>query len=512
MGCAPSTTLPPSISSTPRGTTLSRQREKYAILSQLNQELSPLVSTIIIGADLLLSPLLAAKDKEFIVQEIRVAEFLILMNSRKSVYRIDNAILAPTISDCDIGAIVNQCVQMLKLITNLKVKLTMDLNTPRFCRTDGTWLTDLLMHLLLNAHKFTPAGTIKIDVYRSNRYIKFSVSDTGVGVHENYRHQLFEAFNTGDSAFGLGIGLFTCRQRVHLLGGSIGYAANNHLRGHRPGSGAGAESSILPNTQQNDHKDSSEGSTFWLVIPFVKINLSVPTLMDYNLVQTHNSVIVHLLSIVIVSNNKVLQKQLVHAARRYTSNIVCAAKVCDAKDLQAVHCCIVEQGSCDKAYSEFTCFNGAVLMLPTPPQPTTRMCIEFVDEAICSTLNHFGFANVLILDDDRITNNLLTKMCEVSALKCTTTSTVQQAVSALGEKNEQKFSIVFININLPLLTTVDFLNAMTVAPESKPLIVLLTVENHDVKHPAVDAVIIKPALMVDIHIILQKMMSYRQCR
>lgn len=507
MGCASSTALPTSINGTPRGTTLSRQREKYAILSQLNQELSPLVSTIIIGADLLLSPLLAAKDKEFIVQEIRVAEFLILMNSRKSVYRIDNAVLAPTISDCDIGAIVNQCVQMLKLITNLKVKLTMDLNTPRFCRTDGTWLTDLLMHLLLNAHKFTPAGTIKIDVYRSNRYIKFAVSDTGVGVHENYRHQLFEAFNTGDSAFGLGIGLFTCRQRVHLLGGSIGYAANSHLRGSRPGSGAGVDTAA-----QNDYIDTAEGSTFWLVIPFVKINLSVPTLMHYDLIQTHNSVIVHLLSIVIVSSNKVLQKQLVHAARKYTSNIVCESKVADVKDLQAVHCCIAEQGSCSKASAQLANFNGAVLMLPTLPQPTTQMCIEFVDRAICSTLDHFGFSNVLILDDDRITNNLLTKMCEVSALKCTTTSTVAQAVSALGDKNEQKFSIIFININLPLLTTVDFLNAMTVAPESKPLIVLLTVENHDVKHPAVDAVIIKPALMVDIHVILQKMMSYRQCR
>jgi signal transduction histidine kinase/ligand-binding sensor domain-containing protein/CheY-like chemotaxis protein len=107
---------------------------------------------------------------------------------------------------------------------------------PRFVVGDPTRLRQVLVNLVGNAFKFTTQGQVRVRVEplpgvehagpRIN-LIRFSVSDTGIGISEHALGRLFQKFEQADSTTtrrygGTGLGLAICRQLVDLMGGEIG--------------------------------------------------------------------------------------------------------------------------------------------------------------------------------------------------------------------------------------------------------------------------------------------------
>ncbi|MFM2387315.1 MAG: hypothetical protein RL660_2072 [Bacteroidota bacterium] len=96
---------------------------------------------------------------------------------------------------------------------------------------DPTRLSQVLINLASNSIKFTDAGEVKILVRARSKtaaeiQLKFDVVDTGVGIDENYVHQLFEKFtqagtDTARKYGGTGLGLSISKQLVSLMGGQI---------------------------------------------------------------------------------------------------------------------------------------------------------------------------------------------------------------------------------------------------------------------------------------------------
>jgi CheY-like chemotaxis protein len=84
-----------------------------------------------------------------------------------------------------------------------------------------------MWNLLSNAVKFTPrGGRVQVRLQCVNSHIEISVSDTGVGIREDFLPHLFERFRQADSTTtrahgGLGLGLAIARQIVELHGGTI---------------------------------------------------------------------------------------------------------------------------------------------------------------------------------------------------------------------------------------------------------------------------------------------------
>lgn len=96
--------------------------------------------------------------------------------------------------------------------------------------SDEVMLTRILRNLLSNALKFTPAGTVRLDVTPEygdgGDHVVFTVSDTGIGIPEEQQQQVFEEFyqvrgphQRGRS--GTGLGLPYARRLTELLGGSL---------------------------------------------------------------------------------------------------------------------------------------------------------------------------------------------------------------------------------------------------------------------------------------------------
>ncbi len=129
---------------------------------------------------------------------------------------------------------------------------------PMAVRGDAGRLRQVLGNLLSNAIKFTDRGEVVIEVRpvdggpggapRSDVvWLRFEVSDTGIGIAEHLQTTIFDAFTQAETTTarkygGTGLGLTICKRLVALMGGRIGCASE---LGH--------------------------GSTFWFELPLQRV-------------------------------------------------------------------------------------------------------------------------------------------------------------------------------------------------------------------------------------------------
>ncbi|WP_420548877.1 response regulator [Curvivirga sp.] len=111
---------------------------------------------------------------------------------------------------------------------------------------DPTKLTQILNNLLSNAFKFTEEGSVSFAVKRVYRkdleraeldiqgnYIKFEVSDTGIGMTPEQLNSVFDAFRQADGSTsrkygGTGLGLTITRSLCELMGGQVLVSSKSH--------------------------------------------------------------------------------------------------------------------------------------------------------------------------------------------------------------------------------------------------------------------------------------------
>jgi len=125
-------------------------------------------------------------------------------------------------------------------------------NVPRLVRGDSGRIQQILTNLVGNAIKFTECGEVVLRVVNESESetaatVRFSVSDTGIGIAPERTDRLFQVFSQVDSSTtrkygGTGLGLAICKQLVDLIGGEIGVQSE-------PG----------------------RGSTFWFVLKLPKV-------------------------------------------------------------------------------------------------------------------------------------------------------------------------------------------------------------------------------------------------
>ncbi|GJD95872.1 PAS domain S-box protein [Methylobacterium iners] len=134
-----------------------------------------------------------------------------------------------------LAALVDNCVSIGRgSIRNkpLDIEVKIDARLPSAYLGDEARLRQILLNLLNNAIKFTHEGYIALSVrheaslYQGER-LRFSVSDTGIGIPKDKQARLFQRFSQADSAInrsfgGTGLGLAICRSLVELMGGEIG--------------------------------------------------------------------------------------------------------------------------------------------------------------------------------------------------------------------------------------------------------------------------------------------------
>ncbi|CAK8724642.1 histidine kinase [Candidatus Electrothrix laxa] len=114
---------------------------------------------------------------------------------------------------------------------NLQLLLDLPSNLPENVIGDPMRLYQVLSNLIGNAIKFTEQGKIFITAQvvqqkLERAVIKFTVSDTGIGIAEEKIALLFESFTQADNSTarkygGTGLGLTICKRLVSLMGGKL---------------------------------------------------------------------------------------------------------------------------------------------------------------------------------------------------------------------------------------------------------------------------------------------------
>ncbi len=125
----------------------------------------------------------------------------------------------------------------------LSVDFYADPRLPPLLLGDAGRLRQVLLNLIGNAVKYTDAGSVFCGASVDHETLRILVSDTGVGVPEELKEQIFAPFYQVDQTStkkraGTGIGLTITKRLVTMMGGSIGFEST-------PGKGSAFEL-ILP--------------------------------------------------------------------------------------------------------------------------------------------------------------------------------------------------------------------------------------------------------------------------
>jgi CheY-like chemotaxis protein/anti-sigma regulatory factor (Ser/Thr protein kinase) len=156
-----------------------------------------------------------------------------LINDILDFSKIEAEQLEIEIVECSLGRILNFIDSTMRLQAeekSLEFKISENNRLPERIRTDPTRLRQCLINLTNNAIKFTENGQVHINVSLEDRnnqsYIRFDVSDTGIGISEEKQETIFELFTQADGTTtrmygGTGLGLAITKQLVDLLGGQL---------------------------------------------------------------------------------------------------------------------------------------------------------------------------------------------------------------------------------------------------------------------------------------------------
>ena len=113
----------------------------------------------------------------------------------------------------------------------LNLLFFIDPAAPTLLRGDAQRLTQVIMNLASNAVKFTDTGEVKVSceletAEAQSARLRFSVTDTGIGMTEEESGRIFDAFSQADASItrrygGTGLGLAISRRLVRMMGGNI---------------------------------------------------------------------------------------------------------------------------------------------------------------------------------------------------------------------------------------------------------------------------------------------------
>ncbi|MCP1675572.1 two-component system CheB/CheR fusion protein [Natronocella acetinitrilica] len=209
----------------------SANRAKSEFLSHMSHELRTPLNAVLGFAQLLEADdeqPLSENQQQQVAQILSAGWHLLdLISEILDLAKIESGRLQMRRSHVRPSDIASNCLGTVsQMAKEYDVTLQADVTDDELIDADATRLTQVLLNLLTNAIKYNrPGGTVELQVHQDNRNCVFTVRDTGLGIPEHRRNELFQAFNRlgreGGRIQGTGIGLVVCRRMVELMGGTI---------------------------------------------------------------------------------------------------------------------------------------------------------------------------------------------------------------------------------------------------------------------------------------------------
>jgi len=214
-------------------------RSKSEFLANMSHEIRTPLNGVTGMLDLIDHSELTIEQKQMVaLAQDSANTLMVVINDVLDFSRIEAGKLAFDVREFSLADTVAEAARTMALRAHQKgLELAYQVNAalPRFLMGDAHRIKQVLVNLLSNAVKFTEKGEVVLRVAEESRTqeevcLRFSVSDTGIGIAEEKQRLIFEAFSQGDASTtrkygGSGLGLAICSRIVKLMGGKIWVAS-----------------------------------------------------------------------------------------------------------------------------------------------------------------------------------------------------------------------------------------------------------------------------------------------
>ncbi|WP_080415615.1 ATP-binding protein [Burkholderia ubonensis] len=227
-----------------RAAAVRSERDKAMFLAFVSHEIRTPMQTILSSLELLQCSSLTGQQASRADAAISASETLLTLLDDVLVFsRLESHKVTLEPQTVALGAWARDTVGMVRWRADEKqIELALDVACPPSTQVviDPVRLRQIALNLLVNAIKFTPAGSVTLRVdylpgpQAPHGTLVLEVRDTGVGISPECRQHMFDAYWQAErlqqhGAQGSGLGLAICRQLVELMSGTIMVDSTPHV-------------------------------------------------------------------------------------------------------------------------------------------------------------------------------------------------------------------------------------------------------------------------------------------
>ncbi len=482
-------------------------RYKSEFLANMSHELRTPLNSSLILAKLLADNKegnLTEKQIEFSKQILNSGNDLLnLINDILDLSKVESGKLEIQPEGIDIQDLVQSLQKTFEPIAKEKflefeVSISEDVS-PRIT-TDRLRLEQILKNLLSNAFKFTSKGSVELKVESSlDDGIKFSVTDTGIGIKPNQQDVIFEAFRQADGTTnrrfgGTGLGLSISKDLAHLLRGKISVNSQE-------GKGSTfclelpieyGEKIILPKPDLEKQAEHSQAVEYSAIISSASASVLSDPLGDdrQNMAQSDRAIL-------IIEDDLKFAQILRDIVKEQGFKFLAAATANEGIELAKAHhpdAILLDLGLPDHSglivldqlkqsadtrhipvhvvsaqdQTEQALQMGAIGFLV---KPANRDDLQGIIASLETRIKK-DFHDVLIVEDDSAQRMAIRELIEDRDVRIVGVGTGQEALDALREK---PFDCIIMDLNLPDISGFDLIDRLAAQDEiSHPPIIVYT--------------------------------------